>query len=100
MTCNALFNVRLPFGFNRCRRRSPDDASIGAVPLQDAKWSRFGNLPLVRLLPAWCPRTTAKLADRGSTAVKHPEAADLRKPALQVADLLRPRHESNMRRTV
>ncbi len=47
--------------------------------------------PLVQLLPAWCPRTTVKPGDRGSTAVKRPEAAELGKPASRDADLQYPR---------
>ena len=46
----ARFNVRLPLGLRRCRLRSPDDASIGAVALWAAKWSRLGNRSMFRTL--------------------------------------------------
>jgi hypothetical protein len=39
---------RLPARDRRWRRCSPEEASIGAVPVQDAKWALLGNRPLAR----------------------------------------------------
>jgi len=41
--CNALLIWRLPPRESRCRTLSPEDASMGADPVQDAKWPLVGN---------------------------------------------------------
>ena len=41
--CRTWFNRRFPARDSRCRICSPEEASRGAVPVQDAKWLRSGN---------------------------------------------------------
>jgi hypothetical protein len=43
MMCSARLICRFPARDNRCRTCSPEEASIGAVPFQDAKCARLGN---------------------------------------------------------
>ena len=38
IVCSAMLTGRLPPRESRCRTLSPEVASIGAVPVQDAKW--------------------------------------------------------------
>ena len=44
MMCSTRLICRLPALDSRCRTWSPEEASIGAVPFQDAKWALSGNL--------------------------------------------------------
>ena len=41
--CSMWFIFRFPARDNRCRICSPEEASRGAVPLQDANRFRFAN---------------------------------------------------------
>jgi hypothetical protein len=41
--CSTWFSRRFPARDRRCRICSPEEASRGAVPVQDAKWLRSGN---------------------------------------------------------
>ena len=41
--CSARLIRLFPARDSRCRNCWPDDASSGAVPFQDAKWSRLAN---------------------------------------------------------
>ena len=43
MMCRTRLIWRFPSRDSRCRTWSPEEASIGAVPFQEAKWSRSGN---------------------------------------------------------
>ena len=43
MMCRVRLICRFPARESRCRTWSPEEASIGAVPFQDAKWPRSGN---------------------------------------------------------
>src|ERR1700733_8923938 len=43
MMCRARLIRRLPARDSRCRSCWPEEASSGAVPFQDAKWSRLAN---------------------------------------------------------
>ena len=42
--CSTRLIRRLPARDSRCRCCWPEEASSGAVPFQDAKWSRLANL--------------------------------------------------------
>ena len=44
MMCSARLIWRLPARDSRWRTWSPEEASMGAVPFQDAKWALVGNL--------------------------------------------------------
>ena len=37
------FSCRMPARDSRCRVCSPQEASIGAVPVKDVNWARSGN---------------------------------------------------------
>jgi hypothetical protein len=43
MMCSARLMRRFPARESRWRLLSPEDASIGAVPFQEAKWARLAN---------------------------------------------------------
>jgi hypothetical protein len=43
MVCRTRLICRFPARERRCRTWSPDEASIGAVPFQNAKWALVGN---------------------------------------------------------
>jgi hypothetical protein len=43
MMCSTRLICRLPARESRCRIWSPEEASIGAVPFQEAKWARSGK---------------------------------------------------------
>ena len=44
LMCRSRLIRRFPARDSRCRTWSPENASISAVPFQDAKWPRSGNL--------------------------------------------------------
>src|SRR5665647_324154 len=50
MMCRARLICRFPARESRWRTWSPEDASIGAVPVQDAKWPLSGNRQINRAL--------------------------------------------------
>jgi hypothetical protein len=52
MMCRARFIRRFPARESRCRFCSPDDASSGAVPFQDAKCALIGNLETSPMSPS------------------------------------------------
>ena len=43
MMCRVRLICRFPAWDRRWRIWSPEEASIGAVPFQEAKWARSGN---------------------------------------------------------
>src|SRR4051812_3244330 len=43
MMCSTRLIWRLPPRESRCQTWSPEEASMGAVPVQEAKWLRSGN---------------------------------------------------------
>jgi hypothetical protein len=43
MMCRARLICRLPARDSRCLTWSPEEASMGAVPFQEAKCARLGN---------------------------------------------------------
>src|SRR5665648_659032 len=59
MMCRTRLICRLPARESRCLTWSPEDASMGAVPVQDAKWSLFGNRVM-------SPTSTNSRAARGA----------------------------------
>jgi hypothetical protein len=46
MMCSARLMRRLPARESRWRFCSPEEASMGAVPFQEAKWARLVNRPM------------------------------------------------------
>ena len=52
MMCRTRLMRRFPARDSRWRFWSPEDASIGAVPFQEAKWARLVNRPMSPMSPS------------------------------------------------
>lgn len=65
MMCKVRLICRFPARDSRCRTLSPDEASIGAVPFQDAKWSRLGNRVM-------SPTSTRDVANDAAVTLRYP----------------------------
>ena len=65
----AQFSCRLPRWFNRCRFFSPEDASIGAVPLCRAKCPELGKRRMSPVRPMMIAAINGPIPNTSVTVV-------------------------------